>query len=780
MYNLSILNDKEFEILCKDILESELKISFQNFKSGADKGIDLRSCRDQENQIVVQAKHYSRTSFSKLKLKLQKGELPSIKKLKPKPKRYILMTSLDLSVGNVDEIVKVMSPYIKTSDDVYGGTRIQQLIVKHKKIERKHFKLWLTSTSVLQRILNNAIIGKSEFEENKILRNVGKYVSTSNIKEAQKKLNRNKFIIVTGLPGIGKTTISYILIYQFLAKGYKLISIDDKIKDAEDEFSTNPEDRQIFYFDDFLGSNVLELLNQRNTQNSLINFIDRIQHSKNKFLILTTRTSILKKAEQKFEKIERAKFSEISNYEVQLSQYSLLNRAKILYNHIFHSELSQKHKDIFFRDRFYLKIIKHSNYAPRLIDYITDVKNIKVLAPSKFANFVLSSLDRPDEVWKKAYESNLELEDKFLVMTLFSLGGFKVKIDNLETAFNSRLDYEISNHGYSKQPNLFRNALKHLLDGFLVSHVENKTHYISFINPSIVDFLLSYVAENADEKWGIIKSAIYVEQLTKYFHTNRFDDSIAIQGTELQEFRDEILRIENSPRSIDPATSYQFLILEVIHVYQIHFSGNISESSIDRFIDNLNISTLSKQHIDVIVDLLRVISKHDEKKSRLESKFNDLILWLYKVARHSYQFESVKMLFEDFEFDYSIFFEENSQEVIGDFNSYFENKTYDDIYIDEQTTSIILEHLKRGDDANAKAVIEKTVMKDYEQELFLNGFDEYDSSFKSNLDLDIQSLFDSFKAVNNTEEDDFSESSFSATPKHDDEIHAIDDLFTYS
>jgi hypothetical protein len=54
MYQLSILNDKEFEDLAKDLLEIELGFSLQNFKSGKDKGIDLRYSADKENLIVVQ------------------------------------------------------------------------------------------------------------------------------------------------------------------------------------------------------------------------------------------------------------------------------------------------------------------------------------------------------------------------------------------------------------------------------------------------------------------------------------------------------------------------------------------------------------------------------------------------------------------------------------------------------------------------------------------------------------------------------------------------------
>src|SRR5258706_14177757 len=206
------------------------------------------------------------------------------------------------------------------------------------------------------RVIHNGNIGKSEFQEWRIRRNIGRYVPTKDFTKAEKKLHHNKFVIITGLPGIGKTTLSYLLVYQYLAKDYRLVVIDNNLSEAETQFNN---EKVIFYYDDFLGSNILELLNQKNTPNSLINFIQRVQHSKNKFLILTTRTSNLQKAEQKFEKIEQEKLTDISRYEIELSKYSLVDRAKILYNHIYHSDLNERYKDAFYKDKFYMKIVRH-------------------------------------------------------------------------------------------------------------------------------------------------------------------------------------------------------------------------------------------------------------------------------------------------------------------------------------------------------------------------------------------------------------------------------------
>jgi hypothetical protein len=265
LYHLEVLNDKEFEELCKDLLEKELGLLFQIFKTGRDKGIDLRYANNYENEIIVQAKRFGRSTYSNLTTELDK-ELGKMHKLAKKPKRYILMTAFDLSVGQVDEIVLQMAPFVKNSQDVYGRERIMNLIAKYPEIEKKYYKLWLTSTNVLNQVLHNGVNGRSEFVKEKILKKASFYVPTRNFDLAIEKLRENHFLIISGEPGIGKTTISYLLICDLLANGYQLIYVDDQLKDAEDILNASPELKQVVFFDDFFGANLSEIMNPRNSE----------------------------------------------------------------------------------------------------------------------------------------------------------------------------------------------------------------------------------------------------------------------------------------------------------------------------------------------------------------------------------------------------------------------------------------------------------------------------------------------------------------------------------
>jgi len=84
-YDFSTLNDKDLEELSRDILSKKMDVNFQTFKTGSDKEIDLRySTNNNENEIIVQVKHYLKSGTSQLKNKLKSEELAKVIRLVPK------------------------------------------------------------------------------------------------------------------------------------------------------------------------------------------------------------------------------------------------------------------------------------------------------------------------------------------------------------------------------------------------------------------------------------------------------------------------------------------------------------------------------------------------------------------------------------------------------------------------------------------------------------------------------------------------------------------------
>jgi len=299
-YDFSTLNDKEFENLTIDLISRDRGKRFERFKAGRDGGIDGRYYGEDEKEEIIQCKHYLKTGYNGLISSLKKknngkNEADKVKLLNPN--RYIFVTSLPLSASNKKDIKEIFDPYIKSDSDIYGQEDLNDLLKNNSDIEENHYKLWISSTTVLQRIFNNAIKGRSEFLLDDIKDKIKYYVITENHNKAIEKLESSHTIIIAGEPGIGKTTLAEQISLNYIEKGFEFCVITRDISEAEAIFERDK--KQIFYFDDFLGSNYLNAL-EAHTDSHIMQFILRIKKDENKRFILTTRTNIMNQATYRY------------------------------------------------------------------------------------------------------------------------------------------------------------------------------------------------------------------------------------------------------------------------------------------------------------------------------------------------------------------------------------------------------------------------------------------------------------------------------------------------
>lgn len=511
-YDFSTLNDKDLEELALDLLNAELNLSLQNFKVGKDGGIDLRySSPENNNEIVVQVKHYLKSGEAKLIKEFKEKELPKVKNFTPK--RYIIVTSIGLSKFQKDDLKETFVPYIQSSNDIYAKDDLNTLLRKFKDVEKKHFKLWFSSTEILNGIFNNAIEGRSKSYLQQIRMKVPLYVLTENFDVANKTLEKEKLLVITGMPGIGKTTLADILLLERARQNHKTYIINN-IRDAEDVISINEDEKQVFYFDDFLGDVYYEILTGSQNESEISQFINRIVIAPNKYLILSTRTVILEQARNKSEKIKRARI-DVAKYEIKLSDYSKYEKAKILYNHLFFRMVKQEFIKEILNDKFYNKIINHKNYTPRLIEFFTDNFRLSTLEPNLYRSFVIHNLDHPEEVWRDSINNQISYLDKCFLYTLFSFRN-TTYVPDLRRSFDKRLAFEIQNNNQQIKINQCDESIKNLLNGFIyvnMTNVDHRFEYVRFINPSISDFLLNDLKINEKEKEAILHSIIFIEQL---------------------------------------------------------------------------------------------------------------------------------------------------------------------------------------------------------------------------------------------------------------------------
>lgn len=517
-YTFSTLNDKEFEQIVRDLLNAKFNFELQSFKVGKDKGIDLRfSTTKNNNSLIVQAKHYANSSFAQLKHVLKEKELSKIKALKPD--RYIVVTSLPLSATEKDELKNILSPYVLTSNDIIGQEDLNSYLAEHKEIESRYFKLWFSSTNVLTALLNNAIEGRTKYLLEEVRNKIPLFVVTKKIDEAYKILQKEKILLITGQPGIGKTTLSEILLFDLAREGYKIYKVEN-IKEAEDVISPENTEKQVFYFDDFLGANYYEIINAYRTETQLTAFVERIRKTPNKYFILTTRTVILNFALEKYEKISRSKLAE-KQFELKLTDYNKYEKALILYNHLYFRQIDEKFFDCILMDKFYKKIIEHDNYTPRIIEFITDKTKFEKFDKEEYRQFIINNLNNPKEIWSYSFNNQISYFERCLITTLFTFVD-RISEENLFEAFGNRLQYEKNEHNQVIKTNQFSDSIKILQNGFIVSYLDEDNKIpirsFSFINPSLTDFLLGYISDSFSERKSIISSLKYYIQLPRFAH----------------------------------------------------------------------------------------------------------------------------------------------------------------------------------------------------------------------------------------------------------------------
>lgn len=482
-YDFSALNDKEFEILCTDILSTAEGARFERFKPGKDNGIDGRYFKNGK-EIILQCKHWKNTPTGKLIVHLRKTELPKLQKIAPH--RYIIAISKPLSRHNKESIKQALSPHLNSTSDIYGLEDLNDLLSKHPEIERRHYKLWISSSNTLNYFLNKPIHDRSEFLLEEILESAKLYAVTENHHAALEKLERLGVIIITGEPGVGKTTLADHLCLHHVLNGFKLLKISDDIREAESAYEKDK--KQIFYFDDFLGRNYLEALSGHEGSH-IVQFIRRITKDKEKKFILTSRSTILNQGKILIDLLKNQNIDK-NEYELTVSKLSELDKAKILYNHMWHSDLPDDYIEKIYKDKRYISIIKNKNFNPRLIRFLLEAERIPHLSPSDYWPYILNTLKNPKDVWENPFEVQQDDFSRAIIL-LTTINGRPIPQRELSLAYARYISLP-QNIGMQGRKDLITN-LKHLTGSLLNRKLlpPRNTPHLDLFNPSLGDFVLA-------------------------------------------------------------------------------------------------------------------------------------------------------------------------------------------------------------------------------------------------------------------------------------------------
>ncbi len=454
----------------------------------------------------MQVKHYADSGYDALARTLKQKELPKLEALKPT--RYLLATSVGLTPQRKDELLVLLSPWCIATSDILGKDDVNNLLSQHPDIERQHFKLWLTSTAVLERVLQAGIFGDTEIKLERIRQRLSRDVPNPSFERAQKLLDRTHFCIVAGIPGIGKTTLAEVLLADLVDRqGFAAFRVAHDL--SELRAVKNQKSKQVFYFDDFLGKTSLDKL-LKNEDQRLVELMEEVSADPNWRFILTTREYILNIARNRYEAFAHPSI-DLPMCVINLNDYARPVKAKILYNHIYFSDLPTAYKLALLEGRGYEGILRHRNYNPRIIEYMTQLRHAMAVTPTIYLREFVDSLDNPSRLWDHAYRQQISEAARHLLLVLTVLPD-ETKLENLEKAFWTFYEYRHKRFGFPMAPGDWCDALKELDGSFIATRKIGTDIVVSFHNPSVKDFMESFLAKSDSDVIDLFHGARFYEQ----------------------------------------------------------------------------------------------------------------------------------------------------------------------------------------------------------------------------------------------------------------------------
>ncbi len=384
-----------------------------------------------------------------------------------------------------------------------------------------------TSTSVIERVLHNAEVCQTEFRVDRIRKMLPLFVQNDAFPRAMRLLDDTRIAIISGVPGIGKTTLAEMLLYSHLEQGFEPVVIRSDI--AEGQKFHRQEAKRIFYYDDFLGQIFLQDRPEylgRNQDAALLDFMEMVQQSASSRFILTTREHILRAALRLSERFSQ-NTTVAQRCILELGDYSFAHKARILYNHLYFSSLKRAYKRALLVRDYFLDIIKHPHFNPRLIEWLSTEARTRDVPAATYRSYVAKLLESPHEIWSHAFRNQISDASRHVLLVLYPLGE-SVDVNDLEAAFASFHRHSSAKYNMTIAPGDFRTALQEMEGAFLTFGGGR----VSYLNPSIREFIAALILWDPEIAGDLLATAIRFRQVTNLWNLykpepdNRFRTSL--------------------------------------------------------------------------------------------------------------------------------------------------------------------------------------------------------------------------------------------------------------
>lgn len=644
----SLLNSFDFERLVRDVLEvRDAPLTFRSYKPGPDGGIDVK-CTNSTEKIIGQVKLHNPKNFNQLKASLTQ-EVAKVKSINPD--RYIIAVGQSLSPNQIEVLMQLFKGYIKSEEDILDKETLNKYLgqKEFETIVKNHTKLLVPNIAILENIIssivNKDIYTKTIRELKEIKVNQRLYYNTTTGNIALQQLQNKRVIIITGNPGVGKTTLARMLVSSLLVSEPCEFYYTASIEEIDQLYDFDK--KQVFFIDDFWGQQFDEIPTTRNYLAYFTKLLNDINKSSNHYLILTSRSYIIKSIFKKCE-AETLDVFHWNDFRLNLKSYTEEDKARIFLNHLAHFNFNESYFSHLLYDDKLEHIVRHSNYNPRHIEffikYVFDFKNENEYS---FYNLFDKYLDNPYQFWEKIFEKQSHTAQTILLVLFVS--SDPIALPQLKSAFTAMQSIVREKLNLQVYPLEFENEIKILEELFL--NIENKKYIedsiISFQSPGIKDYLLEYLRKHMDT-WGeaLIAGAKFFNQLIFVFtdddelEINDYDsfDSHGVYGKKIKlstnnketlkhkilfEFHQLLINIPNEKEFTNRFTMRDSLddikywkLSELANFFDIDLNENedVRNFIIAEVLDDLNFDVESKiisaKSMEYFPEIIKIIHKY--------------------------------------------------------------------------------------------------------------------------------------------------------------------------
>ncbi|WP_369044032.1 restriction endonuclease [Streptomyces sp. Midd1] len=498
-YDFASLSPYDFEVFVRDLLSAHDRLMYSTYRVGADGGIDLKAATEQ-GWVVVQCKHTPSADKSSV-LRAARIEAGKAAGMGFTPVRYVFVTSAELTPGAEREAHQALAGVAGTVE-VYGRGWLNAVLALHPEVERRHFKLWISSTQAVRAMMQDGVFLRGESRIQRIERNYLRFVHHETCEIAESVLEEHGCVLLSGAPGAGKTTIAEYLLLLWWHRGFRVV-VDPRTVDQWWAW-LGDDTPTVFFFDDAWGQTHHQDHGSRHHDTDLSEFIESVlerqaSSSASKVLIMTSRVQVLRDTVRLSDASRRA-VEQLAHCHVPVERLPYDVRSRVLFNHVHLSVTDPQTRRDLSIGAWWQGVAGHRNYSPRLVEIV--VRRSAARSAQELIEDLEEALENPHEIWGASFRA-LPPVDQQLLLTLSLMDWQGVPWQDVIRRLR----------GIASSASHVDAAVERLNGSWITKVLRASSPDLALADPSQRDFLIRYLSMSPGAMTAIIRNAVSFDDL---------------------------------------------------------------------------------------------------------------------------------------------------------------------------------------------------------------------------------------------------------------------------